>query len=95
MKCPKCGKNHEDYPANRIPFRAVCDRCLAYLHSCKNCKFYQPGLPNDCRVPETDPIADREASNLCEEFSLLLSPPKTSSDNDAAKKKFNSLFGDP
>lgn len=29
---------------------------------------YKPGMPNDCLIPGTDPIADREAGNYCEEF---------------------------
>ncbi len=71
MKCWHCGAEQEK-PASggRLSFRALCCRCDAWLHCCKNCQNYKPGLPNDCMVPGTDPIADREAFNFCEEFSL-------------------------
>lgn len=75
----------------KLSFRAVCEKCLAYLHCCKNCRYYKPGLPSDCRVPNTDPIRDREGCNFCEEFALLgtFSPP-----SDGLKNKFHSLFKD-
>lgn len=96
----------EDPPFRKLPFRAACEECLAWLHCCKNCKNYQPGLPNDCKVPGTEYIADREAVNFCEEFELLgKAPPKKGQAEDAArrlfgngeiekKKKFGDLFND-
>lgn len=88
MNCWKCGKSLLD---TKITFRASCEACLSDLHCCKNCKFYKPGQPNDCMVPGTEYIADREKSNLCEEFSPLgkfSSPPN----KDVAKKRFDDLF---
>lgn len=68
--CWHCGKALTDLP-NRISFRETCPYCQAYLHCCKNCVNYAPGQPNDCRIPGTDPISDREAANFCEEFVFL------------------------
>lgn len=91
MKCWNCGKDLPEPPWGKIPFRAECDFCHAALHCCRNCVHYKPGLPNDCNVPNTEYVADRSASNLCEEFKLLgKGPPKASDPNQAAKK----LFGD-
>lgn len=88
--CWSCGKELDDLP-KRISTREICPSCHAYLHCCKNCTNYQPGLPNDCKVPGTDPIADREARNLCDEFVLLgQAPQKTADPKDMLKK----LFGD-
>lgn len=70
MECWRCGDPYEISENGKIPFRMSCDKCYACLHSCVNCKNYQPGLPNDCKIPDTDPISDREASNFCEEFVL-------------------------
>jgi hypothetical protein len=69
---------------------------------------YKPGLPNDCAVPNTEYIADREARNFCEEFELLGAGPKKtanpddvsrhlfggSESEDSPKKGFNDLFKD-
>ena len=74
----------------KIGFRAACPHCSSDQHVCKNCRYYSPGKPNDCLVPGTEPIRDREASNLCEEFKPLI-PAKAPPVSDAAKK----LFGVP
>jgi hypothetical protein len=83
--CWQCGAPLE---SERIGFRAMCDACSAWLHCCKNCRFYMPGKPNDCAIPGTDLIVDREASNLCEEYKLLGEPPPPPASPDA----FHNLF---
>ena len=72
----------------KVPFRAVCDACGAYLHCCVACVNYQPGLPNDCRIPETDPIADRESFNFCEWFKEGREKEKRESPEDVARRLF-------
>lgn len=52
-----------------LAFRAICPHCSTYLHCCKNCNHYHPGMPNDCKIPGTEPVRDRESLNFCEEFS--------------------------
>jgi hypothetical protein len=71
MKCWKCSHDLDQDQA-KIGFRAICDHCGSWLHVCKNCKYYQPGRRNDCLIPDTDYIADREAANYCEEFTVKL-----------------------
>jgi hypothetical protein len=70
MNCWKCKQTVEDPLPGKLPFRATCDHCHAWLHCCVNCQNYAPGLPNDCAVPGTETIADREGCNFCEEFAL-------------------------
>lgn len=70
MECWRCGELFEVSDNGKIPFRMTCEKCYASLHCCVNCVNYQPGLPNDCKVPNTDWVSDREASNFCEEFVL-------------------------
>lgn len=91
MKCWKCGIELDNPPNGKLGFRAVCDQCISWLHCCKNCKNYKPGLPNDCMVPGTEYIADREGCNFCEDFELLGTGPKTTANPDDVAKK---LFGD-
>lgn len=87
--CWHCGKPLGELP-KPLSFRALCPHCDAYLHCCKNCIHYQPGSPNDCRVPGTEPVRDREASNFCEEFALLGKPPPPKVDpNDVIKRLFS------
>lgn len=90
MYCWTCGAVLPEAPYGKLSFRAECEKCGASLHCCKNCKFYKPGLPNDCAVPGTDYIADRSKNNLCEEFSVLGKGPAPKS--DTGKKGFEDLF---
>lgn len=69
IKCWKCGAEQCD-TTGKLPFRALCDSCHAWLHCCKNCKNYRVGLPNNCLIPGTEFIADAEGINFCEEFQL-------------------------
>lgn len=90
MHCWSCGYEMLDPPHGKLSFRAVCDKCGMSLHCCVNCKYYKPGLPNDCAVPGTEFIRDREANNLCDEYSLLGQPPKPK--DNSSKKRFEDLF---
>lgn len=91
MNCWSCGKQLSEPSFGKLSFRATCDHCGAALHCCQNCKYYKPGAPNDCAVPGTEFVSDRQAINFCEEFSLLGIAPSPKNEN--AKKKFDDLFG--
>lgn len=89
MNCWKCGTVVEDPPTRNLPFRATCDACHSWLHCCKNCQHYKPGLPNDCAIPGTEYIADREGCNFCDEFTLLgVAPKATANPEDVSKRLF-------
>lgn len=84
LNCWKCGSEVE-----AVGFQSVCDKCHSWLHCCKNCKHYRPGSPNDCSIPGTDPISDREARNFCDEFSPLGKQLKQTADpKEAARRLF-------
>ncbi|CUI16322.1 conserved hypothetical protein [Candidatus Protochlamydia naegleriophila] len=91
MYCWHCGFSTPDPFQGKVSFRETCDKCGSALHCCQNCKYYKPRLANDCAVPGTDSVSDRQANNFCEEFSLLGKPP-VPSNHEAAKKRFEDLF---
>ncbi len=90
ISCWNCGKHIADLPG-RISYREMCPFCDSYLHSCKNCVNYQFGLPNNCKIPGTEHISDREGLNFCEEFVILGKAPAPQKDPKDALKR---LFGD-
>lgn len=90
MKCWHCGTDLPDPPMGKLSFREACDKCNAALHCCKNCRYYKPGLPNDCVVPGTEWVANREAINFCEDFKLLDKASSIKPGN--VKEKFDDLF---
>lgn len=95
LNCWKCANQISEVPA-KVGFRATCPFCSADLHCCSNCRFYAPGKPNDCAVPGTEPIRDREAANFCEEFQSRI--PSTQKEGrrlfgfEEPKKKKNPLL---
>jgi len=77
-------------PIEKIGFRTVCT-CGACLHACKGCRYYQIGLPNDCKILNTETVRDREGNNFCEEFAPLQYPQHKESIQES-KQKFEDLF---
>ena len=95
MNCWYCKAPLSSLSFGKISFRAICDRCDHDLHCCKNCKYYKPGMANECSVPGTEWVSDREKNNLCEEFSLFTKGCEMKGCEmkaDDAKKRFEDLF---
>jgi hypothetical protein len=90
LYCWQCGTKLEDPLRGKLSFRETCDKCNVALHCCRNCKYYKPGLANDCAVPNTEFVSDRQINNFCEEFTLSGIAP--SSPNTPSRKKFDDLF---
>lgn len=97
MRCWKCRQLLQDLAGQRLSFRAICEHCGCDLHCCKGCRFHAPGKPNECAVPNTELITDRQAANFCEEFAPLLEHPSTwtSSKEDIEKRLFGRPSDDP
>jgi hypothetical protein len=91
MRCWKCGYEMEDPPMGKVSFRAVCEKCCAGLHCCCNCIYHKIGAPNECAIPGTIHIVDREANNFCEDFKLKGTGPVKSGDPKEAERR---LFGE-
>lgn len=91
-KCHSCGAPWEGdgSPA----FKASCESCAAYLHSCKNCRLHDPGFHNQCISRTTEQVQDREGPNWCEEFDFKVarSGPKEG-EHEAGKDAWDELFG--
>jgi len=75
-----------------------CLDCGKDLRSCKNCRFFLPGVRGDCREAVTEMQADKERANFCDWFSLDEKPGHTSGQSsekakaDASRAAFNNLF---
>lgn len=90
--CYHCG---EPWPLKETPdFSAVCEKCQNYLHSCVNCRLFDP-KGKRCTSRSTEDITNREGKNWCEEY--IFADKKDRTDNgksDEARKKLDQLFGD-
>ena len=72
--CQVCGS---ELAMEYIGRDAVCPSCGSYLHSCIQCKFYDPYAHNQCLEPSAEYVADKEAANFCEYFAPKDTPPST------------------
>ncbi|MCC6748291.1 MAG: hypothetical protein IT371_11570 [Deltaproteobacteria bacterium] len=72
----------------------TCPHCAADLHACKNCRFYDPGMHNECRENQAEFIRDREAGNFCAHYEIVqrLAPPPVDDTIGRAKSKLDDLF---
>ena len=68
LLCHRCGSPWNAADLKRPGFKEVCETCNAYLHSCKNCRFHQPGAHNECLIGTTEWVGDKEKANFCDEF---------------------------
>ena len=71
----------------------TCPNCGAYLHSCRNCRFWSPGAHNQCTENQGEFIRDREASNFCNWFAFRVMGEDNSAELNKAKSKLDALFG--
>ena len=47
---------------------ARCPQCQKATHACSNCRYYQPGISNDCREPIAAHVSDKQRANFCDYF---------------------------
>lgn len=92
--CHRCGTPWDSI--KRVPgVKEFCERCSAYLHSCLNCRHYNPSYHNQCAIPTTDWVGDKEGANFCDEFEFKdAAQPADNTPSTAARNALDSLFGD-
>lgn len=64
--CSACGTFNT--VTGRVGRRDECSKCMADLHVCKNCEFYDVSSYNECREVSADRVSDKEAGNFCDFF---------------------------
>ncbi|TMB57680.1 MAG: hypothetical protein E6J60_04645 [Deltaproteobacteria bacterium] len=89
MQCHRCGTS---FDGERVPVRGVCSRCSAFLHCCRNCDFYAPGVANDCREPQAARVADKEQGNFCDWFRPAATRPAAHTSEGGARAALDALF---
>ena len=60
-----------------------------------NCKHHDTRYNNECRIPETDLVRDRERSNFCEQYEIGSHGEGGSGEDpmEKARKRLDNLFG--
>ena len=71
----------------------TCPNCGAYLHSCRNCRFWSASAHNQCIENQGEFIRDREAGNFCGFFQFRVIGEDASAEINAHKAKLDAMFG--
>ena len=71
----------------------TCPNCGAYLHSCRNCRFWSLSAHNQCIENQGEFIRDREAGNFCGFFQFRIVGEDNNKEIDATKARLHALFG--
>ena len=66
--CFHCGA--EIANRGKVPFKELCPKCEAFLHCCRNCRFYSASAHNHCLSNTTEHVPDMERGNYCDEFQF-------------------------
>jgi hypothetical protein len=94
-RCFRCGSViPEEAPVLR---ESECERCSEDLHCCRNCRFYEPAVSNQCSEPLAEWVADKERSNFCEYFGLAEAPASRGgpfAEPATPRERWNRLFKD-
>lgn len=71
----------------------TCPKCAAYLHCCRNCRFYDVNAHHQCREPQAEFVQNKEMGNMCDYFEATQTKTAPGFDRAAeARKKLESLF---
>ena len=106
-RCHQCG---DEWTRTEQPgFRETCPRCESWLHSCLNCRLYNP-RSDRCSSITAECTGERQLLNYCEEFQFRDMPNnaghrngngsgngrgrvKDHGNRTSAREKFDKLFG--
>lgn len=76
-----------------------CPYCHSDLKVCLNCRFFDPGMNNQCREPQAEWCAEKSKANFCEFFDFRETSAigragfgGSPSDQGRARSAFDSLF---
>lgn len=90
--CWKCGTGigREPLPLSRT---AHCASCMADLHACRMCSFFDIRVAKSCREPVAEDVLDKGRANFCGYFQLKAGSYVPGTDSSRARAELGALFG--
>jgi hypothetical protein len=95
FSCFSCGQTIQVLGGAKVLKNDTCSKCDADLHCCRNCRFFDPAVNNQCRETQADWVAMKDRRNYCDYFEAsthIVLAKKLGTQADDARKKFESLF---
>jgi len=87
--CWSCGA---ELAAVNYQREGECPQCRKQTHVCRNCRFYEPGRPNDCQEPIAEPVLNKDRANFCDYFDPSSGVYRPGADPDDLRAAADSLF---
>jgi hypothetical protein len=92
--CHHCGR--EVSVLSAVQRTDSCASCHSDLKCCLNCRFFDPGMNNQCREPQAEWQTEKAKANFCEYFEFLETATAgrggAPADRESARSRFDSLF---
>lgn len=83
--CFSCGEELKlSQPVGR---RETCPQCGSDLRCCRNCRFYDPHVSNECHESQAERVLDKEGANFCDFFDFAKKPYSLKDRDEAAEAK--------
>ena len=76
----------------KIGRRDECPFCHRDIHACLQCRHYDRASHNQCREPQSEWVADKEAANFCGYFEFGRDVGDETRQQEKAKKDLDALF---
>ena len=96
LKCWRCGATLQQLSLP-LARRDECPGCLAELHVCKQCIYFDPTVTKACREDDAEEVKGKDRANFCDYFkpSSNAFRPGFKTASAQAEAQLASLFGDP
>ena len=95
LSCWRCGAGLAKIP---LPLgrRDECPECLADLHVCKMCLYFDAQVPRACKEDDAEDVKEKERANFCDYFkpNPAAYVPGFRSATAKAQDQLAGLFGD-
>ena len=95
LQCYRCGAALEalSLPLSR---QDQCPDCFVYLHCCRMCTYFDPGIAEQCREDDAEEVKNKENANFCDYFrpDSAAHDPRYVSEEARARSQLDTLFGD-
>ncbi len=90
LKCFACGTLLTF--AESVSRRDECPKCGEDVRVCKNCRFYDPKVYNECRETSAEVIREKARSNLCDFFQPNADAESENKSRDNLRAAAEALF---
>ena len=93
VACFHCGRVYSY--TDKLPRKETCPQCGSDLHCCRNCTFYDPAAPKECREPVAELVRYKDRANFCDYFDARAGEAAGAQKPDAqeqARKAWDDLF---